>query len=112
MSGMRTSTATGIATTRIHWGIIDTSPQRSAASRADVRHRTTVAATIDVFDSEQVPGANPDTGGSVFWSQRSQHLHDVAVDFGGHEAVAVRIEPRRRLHLVLETTLQCERGGG
>src|SRR5689334_16041320 len=90
MSGTRMSTAAGIATTRSHWGIIDTSPQRSAAccARADVRHRTTVAATIDVFNSQHIAGTNAGTGEAILGLQRREQLHDLAVDIHGDQPVA------------------------
>src|ERR1044071_6201169 len=108
MSGTRTSTAAGIATTRSHWGIIDTSLQRCAAysARADVRNRTTVAATIDVFNSQHIAGTHPGAGEAIFGTQRREQLHDLAVDINGHQAAAVRVEPRDRAHFVLETALQ------
>src|SRR5258705_4944253 len=112
MSGTSTSTATGIATTRSHWGIIDSSEQRSDALRANVRDRTAIAAAINVFNPQRVPGANPDAGGAIFGTQGGQYLHDLSVDFGGDEPIPVRIERGDRPHLVLETALECERGRG
>src|SRR5882762_1614911 len=112
ISGTSTSTATGIATTRSHWGIINTSQQRSAALRANVRDRTAIAAAINVFNPQRVPGADTDTGDAVFRTQSSQDLHHLAVELGGHETVAVCVEGGGRPHLVLETALQAQRGRG
>ena len=36
----------------------------------------------------------------------------MSVDFGGDESISIRIERRGRLHLVLETALERERGRG
>src|SRR5690348_2521572 len=109
MNGTRTSTATGIATARIHWGI-DTSPQRRAAYRPDVRHHTPIAAAVHIFDSEQVAGTDTDTGNTVFGTQRCKHLNDLAIDLRRHETVAVRIKTGGRPHLILDTALERERG--
>src|SRR5439155_5030032 len=112
MSGTSTSTAAGMAMTRIHWGNIGTSGQRSAALRANVRDRTAIAAVVNVFNSQRIPGADPDAGRAILGTQRGQQLHDLSVDFGSDEPIAVRIERRGRLHLVLETALECEGGRG
>src|SRR5436309_69460 len=111
MSGRSTSTATGIATAMIHWGI-DTSPHRGAAYGTDVRHRTAVAATVHVLNSKQITRTNPHAGDAVFGTQRCQHLHDLAIDLHGHETVAVRIKTGGGPHLVLKTALQRECGRG
>src|SRR6266550_8940843 len=89
MSGTSTSTAAGIAITRIHWGTIGTSVQGSAALRANVRDRTAIAAVINVFNSQRIPGADPVAGRAILSTQRGQHLNDLSVDFGGDEPIPV-----------------------
>src|SRR5213592_1389591 len=84
MSGTSTSTATGIATTRSHWGIMHTSQQG--------RHDDPLTAVVHFFNSKPIAGTDTDTGDAVFRTQCSQDLHHLAVEFGGHETVAVCIE--------------------
>src|SRR5437763_2406957 len=105
MKGSRNSTATGTATTRIHW-VIGT----SIHLRTDVGHRTTVAPAIHIFHAEAVAGANANAGGAVLRTQCSEHLDELAVDFGRDETLAVRVEAGGCPHFVLDAAFERERG--
>src|SRR5690348_8523857 len=111
MSGTSTRTATGIATTRSHWGVIDTSQLKSAAARlrADVRHCTAVAAAIYLLNPQPVAGPNADTGGAIFRTQCGENLYHLTVHFDGYQPLAIGIKTGGRTHLVLQRALQRER---
>src|SRR6266513_1532248 len=105
MKGSRTSTATGTATTRIHWGI-----GTSIHLRTDVRHRTTVPPAIHIFHAEAVAVANATAGGAVLRTQCSEHLDELAVDFCRDETLAVRVEAGGCPHFVLDAAFERQRG--
>src|SRR5205809_7767047 len=90
MSGTSTSTATGIATTRSHRGIIDTSQHG--------RHDDPLTAVVHFFNPKPIAGTDTDTGDAALRTQCSPDLHHLAVEFAGHGTVAVRTERGRRPH--------------
>src|SRR5258705_77796 len=98
MSGTSTSTATGIATTRSHWGIINTSEQG--------RHDEPLTAVVHFFNPKPIARPDKDTGDAVFRTQGCQDLHHLAVEVGGPETMAVFTDSRCRAHLVLERAVQ------
>src|SRR6185312_10227637 len=86
MSGTRMSTAAGIATTRSHWGIIDTSQQRGTADTgggAHIRHHAAIAARVHIFNAEPVTSTDPSASNPVLRAQRGEQLHDLSIHFRG-----------------------------
>ena len=65
---------------------------------------------VDARDANKIARANARAARAVFSSERSQKLHDLAVDVERDEALAVGVEPHHGARVVLDRAL--ERRGG
>src|SRR5881396_1241103 len=118
MKGRSTSTATGTATTRIHWGI-GTSPRKCgvhtpqrAVNPSPNRRTTPYSGSVGCPRPPRGGGrlSEPECRRRVLRTQRSEHLYDLAIDFCRDETLAVRIEATGRAHFIQDAAFERKRG--
>src|SRR4051812_24178758 len=69
-------------------------------------HGAAPARGVDVGDAHDVAGTDADAAGAVVRNERSEQLHDLAVDVDGDEPVAIGVEAGHGARIVLDGALE------